>query len=79
MGHKSASTVVSAMHARSAVVQEYASTVVSAMDARTVEAINDIQRVHPAHYHTFEGNNDNYKVPRSSTSRLQPSTLLTRR
>jgi hypothetical protein len=31
------------------VVQESASTVVGAIYARTVEAINNIQTVHPAH------------------------------
>ena len=35
MGHQSASTVVSALSARSAVVHQYASTVVSAISARS--------------------------------------------
>ena len=49
VGLHSASTVVSARSARSAVGHKYVSTVVSATDARTVEAINNIQRVHPVH------------------------------
>ena len=43
------STVVGALGARNAAGVQYASTVVDALSARTVEAINNIHRVHPAH------------------------------
>ena len=45
MGHHSASTVVSALIARSAVGQEYASTVVSAISARSVAGVHTASTV----------------------------------